>query len=239
MKVLGVILARGGSKTIPLKNIALCGGRPLIYWTIKAALDSGVIDHLVVSTDHHAIAATVLNPEVFVAWRPEELAGDEVPSVDALIHTVEEQENWDRRKWPIIAELPVTNPLKTGEDVRGAIEIILRPGNADIDSVASVSQVVNHPSRVKKIGYWGEPIVVPYCDECGEHDNRKQDLMPAYERNGAIYVMRRETLLLKKDRFGEICVPYIMVQERGINIDTPFDLELCDLLLRKRAQEEQ
>lgn len=234
-RILGVVLARGGSKSVPLKNIVDCGGKPLIYWTIKSALDSGVIDKLIVSTDNAQIIGVSEKYGAVCAARPKRFCEDETPSFDALKWTVEWAEQRWETVWPMIAELPATNPLKTGEDVRTAVELMKR--NLWADSVASVSLVVNHPSRVKAIvDRVSEPKIVSYCDGCGEVDNRKQDLKSAYERNGAVYVMKRETLFEKGDRFGDLCVPYLMSKMKSINIDDEFDLLLANLLLKERLK---
>jgi len=225
MKVLGVILARSGSKTIKDKNIVLIAGKPLMVWSIEAGLKSGALDRLVVSTDspHYANIAHEHGADAIL--RPDSLCKDETWSRDALKWTVLECERIWKTKWDIIAELPAVNPLKTHEDVRKAVELMKQHYDY-ATSVVSVSQLVDHhPMRAKRLEAAEYPyemnieILWPYSDSCKEgQDSRKQDLEPAFIRNGAVYVMKRETLIEKGDRFGGRQVPYFMPEERGVNM---------------------
>ena len=236
-KVLGIVLARGGSKTIPKKNIAIVNGLPLIAYTIMAAINSQVIDKLIVSTDDPEIAEISSAYGAEIIWRPEALCRDETWSRDALKWTVLEAERIYQKKWPIVAELIATNPLKLPSDIEEAVYLMKDLMDSNVDSVVSVSRIVDHhPARMKKIineGY-DSLRLVPFSETISEkQDSRKQDLIPAYIRNGAIYLMKRETILEKGDRFGDYIVPFEMPMSRGINIDTYEDLKYCEFLLRE------
>ena len=114
MKVLGVILARGGSKGIPKKNIKAIAGKPLIAWTIEAALESGVFDNVVVSTDCPEIAAVAKSYGASVPFaRPEELALDHVWSRDALQHAVLASEKHYDVRYDYVIEMPCVAPLRS------------------------------------------------------------------------------------------------------------------------------
>jgi len=119
-----------------------------------------------------------------------------------------------------------TNPLKTVEDID---DVILKLDMMDADSVCSVVRVWDyHPSRVKFIKGNKMKDVYPEVLE-----SRRQDLTPpAYIRNGSIYAMTWEQINVKGSRYDKNTVPYIMPEERTINIDEPIDLELARILLR-------
>ena len=125
-----------------------------------------------------------------------------------------------------IVEIMCTNPLKTVEDIDGVIEKI---DKMNVDSVCSVVRVWDyHPSRVKFIEGNKMKDVYPEVLE-----SRRQDLTPpAYIRNGSIYAMTWEQINVKGSRYDKDTVPYIMPEERTINIDEPIDLELARILLR-------
>lgn len=238
MKVLGIILARGGSKTIPKKNIVPLNGIPLIVYSIKAALNSTMIDKLVVSTDDVDIGQISHKAGSGVILRPKYLCGNKVWSRDALRWTVLEAERLFMDKWEIIVELPATNPLKTPEDVKNTIKLMIDNYDKNIDSVVTVTRIIDHhPARMKRIvpGKDNLNVLVNYNDIIAEkQDSRKQDLEPAYIRNGAVYVMKRKTIIDKKDRFGDVIIPYKMPKERSINIDTKLDLEFAEFLIKKK-----
>lgn len=237
-KVLGIILARGGSKTIPKKNIAPVNGLPLIAYTITAAISSQVIDKLIVSTDDPDIGEVASEYGADIIWRPERLCRDETWSRDALKWTVLEAERIYRRQWPIVAELIATNPLKIPSDIEQSVYLMKDLMDSNVDSVVSVSRLVDHhPMRAKKIiddMRYDSLRLVPFSETNSENqDSRKQDLEPAYIRNGAIYLMKRETIIEKGDRFGDYQVPFEMPIARGINIDTMEDLKYCEFLLKE------
>jgi len=248
-RVLGVILARSGSKTIPLKNIALCNGEPLIYYAINSALASISINNLLIVLD--------FDEKSYQIQRIVEIKREKVPTFIKVIRCHQDDyttsasvlenaiKKYDQsRFFDIIVEIPCTNVLRTLGDITNAISI-MKSYYDQIDSVASVSKATAyHPSRMKKINKLnpGEspiPLLGKWCTHCSEHDNRKQDLQDVYYRNGAVYVMKREVLLKQNDRFGKICYPYIMPEERGINIDTMFDLRISELLLKERTKKEK
>ena len=236
MKVLGVILARGGSKGVPKKNIRKIDGKPLIAYTIEAALSSQVFSQLVVSTDSKEIASVAKECGAQVPFmRPDELAQDHVWSRDALKHAVLESERVYDVIYDYVIELPCIAPLRNETHIREAYEK-LRDNNCD--SVTSFVQMQDkHPVRMKKII---NGKIYDFCKEYPEGEgSRRQDLEPCYIRNGAIYAMTRRCIVEDFSRHGKICLPYIMEESESINIDTMLDFRLAEILLKERANENQ
>jgi CMP-N-acetylneuraminic acid synthetase len=233
LKVLGVTLARGGSKGVPKKNIKLLNNKPLIAYTIEAALDSDIFTNYIVSTDSEEIAGIASQYGAEVPFmRPDALAQDYVWSRDALKHAVLECEDVYDIKYDYVVELPCVAPLRTDKHIKEAYRK-LKTGNCD--SVTSVTQMQDkHPTRMKRIS--GDKIS-DFCKEFPEGEgSRRQDLEPCYIRNGAIYAMTRDCIVRDFSRHGKICRPYIMGELESVNIDTALDFKLAELLLREKNE---
>ena len=229
-KILCVILARGGSKGIPKKNIYLINNHPLISYSIQAAKDSGLISKIVVSTDDRNIAkVSNLYGAATPFRRSKILSGDKVPSMDALRDAVIKSEKYFNEKYDYIIELPCVSPLRDASDVRRAINLIK---SNKYDSVVSyVNTGEKHPIRLKRIN---RNIVTDFCREYPEPKigSRRQDFESCFIRNGAIYCMTRDCIIKKKSRMGDKSFPLIMPQKKSINIDEKFDLEMASLLIK-------
>jgi CMP-N,N'-diacetyllegionaminic acid synthase len=227
--VLAITLARGGSKSIYKKNIALLKNKPLISYTINAALDSKYIDEYIISTDDKEIADVAENLGATIPFlRPENLSSDTASSADALIHAVNAYEEITKKKYDYIIELMFTNPFKSGEMIDDIISTLDR--NEKADAVITVERLLDHhPARIKKIvnGY-----IRDFCVE-EELESRRQDLKPeAYIRNGNIYALRRDLLMIQKARYGtNFCIPYYKEDIPSANIDEPSDFYKAESLL--------
>lgn len=234
MRILGLITARGGSKGILRKNIRELHGKPLIEHTIHVALAASNLFHrVIVTTDDEQIASISRLAGADVPFmRPQELAKDETPTLPVLQHAIEyvEQNDGITIDWVMI--LQPTSPLRTIEDIEAAI-CLAKAG--DCDTVVSVRKANNcHPFKMKKIDTGG--LLVPFIDGCVEPE-RRQDLSPdAYQRNGAIYMVRRDRLLENR-LYGDKIRPYIMPDDRSVDIDTHLDFKLAETLLEERGKE--
>ena len=217
--VMGITLARGGSKRVPRKNVIDVNGKPLIQYTIDEVKKSRYIDHYIVSTDDEDIKN--LCRELEQTYFDRSPVEDTQKSSDGLLEVLKTMDKPD-----YIVEIMCTNPLKTVEDIDGVIKKLDMMG---VDSVCSVVRVWDyHPSRVKFIE---RNKMLDFYPE--ELESRRQDLTPpAYIRNGSIYAMTWEQITVKGSRYDKNTVPYIMPEERTINIDEPIDLELARILLR-------
>lgn len=227
MKVIGITLARGGSKGVPRKNIREINGIPLIAYTIREALKSQYIDVYVVSTDDNEIATVARDWGAKVIMRPKHLAADDTPSIDALQHALRvANEKWGN--FDIVADLRCTNPLKDVGDIDGAIMKLIKTG---ADVVVGVSKLEDHhPARIKRI--FQDRLI----DFAWPEDNRgqRQDLKPdAYIRNGSIYIVRASALeegihFLGTDEIR----PWIMPLSKSVNVDTELDFKLLEAMLK-------
>ena len=227
--VLGITLARGGSKGIPKKNLVDLNGKPLIKYTLDVAKECKLITRYLVSTDDKELFNFCKSEGIEVPFlRPAHLATDEATSVDALIHAVEFCEREENIKYDYVVELMATNPFKNLQDVNNCIEKLIK---TNADSVIGVTKLEdNHPARIKKIE---SDKIKDFC--VPELSSRRQDLKPdAFIRNGSIYALNRDKLINNKHRFGgDNSRPYVMPFERSINIDTPLDLMLCETIIKK------
>ena len=217
--VLVITLARGGSKGVVKKNITNLNGKPLLQYTVDEVKKSKYVDNYIVSTDDVEIENVCRKLDTTYFQRKE--ASDTQTSAEALWEVQRVMDKYD-----YIIDVMCTNPLKTVEDIDGVIEKLDETG---ADSVVSVARIWdNHPSRVKYIE--GDRLIDFYPEI---PESRRQDLTPpAYVRNGSIYAMTFEQLKIKQERLGQDTRPYIMPEERTINIDEPIDLELARIMLK-------
>jgi CMP-N,N'-diacetyllegionaminic acid synthase len=225
-KVLAITLARGGSKKIPKKNIIEICGKPLLQYTTDEVAKSEYIDHYVVSTDDQQIIDICNRLGVFFHRRPSNLASDTAKSSDALIETMQQPENIG---FEYVVEIMCTNPLKSVEDIDACIEKLHETKSNSVTSVVRVYD--HHPSRMK---YIKNDMLIDFYPEVLE--SRRQDLTPpAYVRNGSIYAFTRETMMTHGVRLGPMTRPYIMPEERTINIDEPLDLIVATEILKEKT----
>ena len=228
-RVLGLTLARGGSKSVPRKNIKLLGGLPLISHTIKEALKSNFITRYIVSTDDEEIQKVAIEFGAEAPFlRPAEYSTDAASSVAAMRHAVEWVEKQEGVKYDYVVELMCTNPMKSVEDIDGAVKKLIDTG---ADSVIAVHRLEDHhPARIKKIV---NDKIVDFCiQEIPE--SRRQDLKPsAFIRSGSIYALKRDHLMIDGKRYGSgNSRPIVLPEERAINIDTEIDFIFAELMIR-------
>ncbi len=231
-RILGITLARGGSKSVPHKNIRPILGVPLIAYTISAALASQYLTRYIISTDDPEIRDTAIRYGADAPFlRPAEFSTDTASSVSALQHAVSWVEKEENSKYDYIIEMMCTNPLKTTGDIDSCIQKLVETG---ADSVIAVHKLDDHhPIRIKKIV---DDLIVDFClPEVPEM--RRQDLKPdAYIRSGSIYALSRKHLMEENRRFGsKHSRPYILPPERAINVDTEIDFLIAEKILEKAA----
>lgn len=229
-KVLAVIPARGGSKGVPRKNIRPVSGKPLIAYTIETALAAGDLFHrVIVSTEDKEIAGVARSYGAETPFtRPSELARDDVPMVPVLQHAVRFVEGQDNLRLDWVCLLQPTDPFRSVEDLEAVVQLAQED---DCDSVISVVQVFSvHPILMKHIE---NGFLQPYCIEEIEGTRRQDYDPPAYMRNGAIYLTRRDVLMEKDSIWGEKIRPYIMPPERSIGVDSDLDMKLVELIINE------
>lgn len=218
-----IIPARGGSKRLPGKNSLTLAGKPLICWTIEAALKNRYIDEVVVSSDDDEIIRIAQESGAKTIKRPDELARDDTSTVDVLIDVLKQTAYND-----YIVLLQPTSPLRTEKHIHEAIELLI---SKDADAVVSVCETEHSP-------LWSN--VLP---EDGSMDHflreeiknkRSQELPVYYRLNGAIYIcksvklLEEHSLLLKHKSYA-----YVMSRTSSIDIDEAIDLEMAEFFMKK------
>ena len=227
-RILALTLARGGSKSVPRKNIRPILGIPLIAYTIAEALRSKFITRYIVSTDDEEIRQVAMRFGADVPFlRPAEYSTDTASSVAAMQHAVSWVEQQEGVKYDYVIELMCTNPMKTVVDIDVVIQKLVTTG---ADSVIAVHKLDDHhPIRIKKIV---DDRIVDFClTEVPE--TRRQDLKPdSYVRSGSIYGLRRDHLMVEGRRYGsENSQPYILPHEQAVNVDTEIDFLIAERLM--------
>lgn len=222
--LLAVICARGGSKGIPHKNIINFCEKPLIAWTIQAALSSKAITRCVLSSDDAEIieAAKSFGCEVpFI--RPKELARDDTPGIAPVIHALEALPSYD-----YVILLQPTSPLRTAEDIDNAFQHCILSSSP---CCVSVTEADNHPYLTYQLGS-EEKFLKPFC---GSFENAlpRQKLPKAYALNGAIYIAQTEWLLKNRSFLSSETSAFIMPKCRSIDIDTPEDLIIAKQMMER------
>lgn len=236
MNVVGLITARGGSKGIPRKNITPMGGKPLLAWTVEAALRSQKLDRVILSTDDEEIAQVGLRYGAEVPFmRPAALAKDDSDHISVVDHAVSWLARHDNAHPEYIMVLQPTSPFRTAQDIDAAIQ--LAEQNQAV-AVLGVSEVKDHPYLSKRIlpdgtltEFVTASISIAYP--------RRQALPPAYAPNGAIYLNRCDSLARDRTFFPPGTYAYIMPPERSLDIDSPWDLYLAELICRAGASDER
>ena len=228
INILGITLARGGSKGIKDKNLVKIKGKPLIYYTIKEAKKTKEITNYIVSTDSSKIKKVAQKYKVKVPFlRPKKFSQDSSSSASALKHALIECEKIFNKKFDYVVELMATNPLKKASDIKNIIKILLKNKS---DSVIAVNQLFDHhPARIKKIVN-GKLYDFAIKEKL---ESRRQDLKPnAYVRSGSIYAMSRRYVMNEKRYFSGKSLAYILPLERTINIDDKNDLIIAKYKLK-------
>lgn len=224
---LAVIPARGGSKRLPGKNIRLLGGKPLIRWTIDAALESDVFDRVCVSTDSEEIAGVARQCGAEVPFlRPAELASDISTTASALAHFIETFERMEACSFSHVCLLQPTSPLRSADDIRNAHRLLMVD---DLDAVVSVCEM-EHPIQLcNRLGPSGslKGFIRPA-------DNRRSQEQEVYYRlNGAIYFCRTPVAMELNTLYSDNVESraYVMGQRRSVDIDTALDFAIAETLI--------
>lgn len=220
--VLAIIPARGGSRGIPRKNICDLAGKPLIAWTIEEAQKSQYIDKLILSSEDQEIIAVAKEWGCEVPFvRPRELALDNTPGVDPVLHAIEALSE----EYGYIVLLQPTSPLRLVQDIDGAIEMCFKCG-------APVCVSVTDP---QKSPYWmytlDEKNRLHPVTSLGYTSIPRQELPAIKVLNGAVYVAETKWLKQKKTFLSPETIAFGMPKRRSWDIDTELDLEICRIIL--------
>ena len=225
-RIVAVIPARGGSKSIPRKNIAPLGAKPLLAWSIEAAQAVSAIMRIIVSTDDQEIAAVAREYGAEVMTRPPGLATDNALVIDALRDLIERLR---AERWPpeIIVLLEPTCPFRRPADIEACLAEM---EDDQIDSVASFKPAELNPWRAWRIENGRPHTFLPEADPW----RPRQALPTAYQLNGAVYAFRADRLPPGQPAilFGRTAAT-VMPPERSVDIDSPLDLILAEATLQQ------
>jgi CMP-N,N'-diacetyllegionaminic acid synthase len=217
--MIALIPARGGSRRVPRKNLRRVGGKPLIAWTIEAARDARAVDRVIVTTDDPEIADVARDHGAEIPFlRPPILATDTATSADVVTHALRALHMAELAD-SSFALLQPTSPLRTASDIDAAADML-----AAGDAVVSVTPMAHSVRWLRTIDSDG--FLHPWLAA----DVRDLTL---YQLNGAIYMMRTDRFLRDGELIPSMARAYVMPQERSVDIDTEFDLNLCDLILNE------
>ena len=221
-KIIAIIPARGGSKGIPRKNIKILAGKPLIAWTIEAALGSKYLDRVIVSTEDEEIAEISKKWGAEIIKRPEEFAQDSSKTIELIPHllNVLREKNYIP---DIIVLLQPTSPLRSVRHIDEAIKTFLE---GEYDSLIGVCPSHALLWRIHEGG--AAPINYNF-----KKRQRRQDIKPEYRENGAVYILEYENFMKEKSiPCGRIGL-YIMPVENSFEIDDNFDFWLCEQIIKR------
>lgn len=223
MYYVAIIPARGGSKRLPGKNIREFGSFPLIYYSIKYALNCRRISAVFVSTDDDEIAKISLNYGAQVIFRPEKLATDTATTTSTLEHAIQEMRKVNIQPDGIIT-LQVTNPLRTKELIEEGLNLFEQEFNT-LDSVVSVNLNKHKLGEIQN-GYFKPTLY--------KREQRSQDIKKYYYENGMLYISKTSVILEQGSIFGERVKPLITnCLFNSIDIDTLDDFQLGELIFEK------
>ncbi len=233
MTTLAVIPARGGSKAIPRKNLRPLAGKPLIAWTIAAALQARRVDRVLVSTDDEEIAATARAAGAEVPFlRPAELAGDDVHSVHSVLHALDWLEAQEGATPQVVAMLLPTSPLRSARDLDRALELLENSGAPSVISVCAAG------TPLGSLRWLRDGRLVP-LERGGERNFQRQDVEQLYAVNGSIYVAAAESLRRHRGFHIDGAVGSVMSRLHSIDINTPEDFAIAEALMPLGEEEIQ
>lgn len=231
MYILGIIPARGGSKSIPKKNIRLLADKPLIAHTIEVAKECKMLNRTLVSTDSIEIADVATKYGCDVPFiRPKDLSSDDTPMVPVLQHAVSFIEEKDNIHVDVVVLLDPTSPFRRVEDIEACIQKI-ECENAD--SVVTVCEVEHNPYFVM-MELNGEKLVPLIKSD--KVITRRQDSPDVYRLNAAVYAIKRDVLMNENKIITDNTMAVIMPQELSAHIDHEIDFEFAEFLIEKGMQ---
>lgn len=237
-KILGIITARGGSKSISKKSITPLAGKPLVYYTIKAAQGSRLINRLIISTDDVEMASVAENHGVEAPFlRPKELAEDNTPDLPVFEHALAELKNKEGYIADIVVHLRPTTPFKSAEDIDRGIQMLLdRP---EADSVRSVCIPAHPPFKMGTVndqGYYVPLLAKEFPEVFAKYPEPynmpRQALPKVWRHSGYVDVIRASTITEKHSMSGTKILPLFFDEWRDVDIDSVRELKYAEHLIR-------
>jgi CMP-N,N'-diacetyllegionaminic acid synthase len=229
--VIGVVIARAGSKGVPNKNIRPVGGIPLVSHIIQSAVTASALENmdLVLSTDCEEIRELGIRAGALAPFlRPASLAGDDVESLPVVQHCVNFMELYLRKTYDAVVYLQPTAPLCRPEDIAECVRLLKT--NLEIQSAVTITQVATHPFKMKRLLSDGR--LVNFIEQGFEDMRPRQQLPPVFRRAGSVYASRRDVVMLRNSLVGDPCLGVVVPPKSAIDIDSEIDLILADIVYR-------
>lgn len=222
--VVAVIPARRGSQGLPLKNLRLLDGVPLLAHSIRAALAASSVTTVVVSTEDAEIGAIAAAHGATVVRRPAELATHTAQNNGVVRHVLESRGSIDR----IVVLLQPTSPLRSAADIDACVSPIL---SGEARSAMTVTAVDHHPGKAVVIGHG---LVEPFTTDA-DMEARRQTLQQVFRQNGAVYAIGARDFIAHDRFYLRPCRGVIVPADRSIDIDSEIQLMLAELILQRRS----
>ncbi len=223
-RILAIIPARSGSKGLRHKNIKLLNDKPLIAYTIEAAIESDIFTDIVVSTDSEEYASISKRYGASIPFlRPDELASDIASSADMIVYTIQRLKELGK-VYDYFMLLQPTSPLRKASDIKNAVDLLTEN---KLDSVVSVCEAEHSLSIYNTLG--DTLSLEGFINK--NSATRRQDDKKYYRINGSIYISNVEKYLSQRDFFGKNSKAYIMSRESSIDIDTELDFKIAEYIM--------
>lgn len=232
-EVLAVIPARGGSKGIPRKNIKLFAGYPLISYSIAAALQSQSVTRVIVSTDDEEIAAVARQFGAETPFiRPPELAQDQTTDLPVFEHALKWLKDNENYSPDLVIQLRPTSPIRPRQCVDEAVALLQK--HPEADSVRGVVPSGQNPYKMWRLTGKDQPMtpLLELEDLAEPFNSPRQALPPTYWQTGHIDVIRPSVILEQASMSGKVILPYLIDARYTVDIDTPFDWQRYEWLVR-------
>jgi CMP-N,N'-diacetyllegionaminic acid synthase len=228
--VVALIPARQGSKRVPGKNVRLLGGHPVVAYTIAAALESGVFESVIVSTDSKEIASVAQHYGAEVPFlRPPQFAGDMSPDIEWLEYTLAELQR-SGREWDCFSLLRPTSPFRTAATVRRAVAAFT--GQDGVDSLRAVEKCGQHPGKMWVVDDDRmSPLLPPAPDGQPWHSRPYQALPSVYVQNASLELAWTRVVFEERSIAGSVLMPFLTEGYEGFDINDPRDWIVAERLM--------
>jgi len=224
-RVVAIIPARRGSKRLPLKNLRLLGGVPLVVHSIRAARAATLVTDVIVSTEDDEIAAVATAHGAVVVRRPAALASDTAQNDDVVRHVLASA------RYDVLALLQPTSPLRRPADIDACLAPVIA---GEALSAMTVTDAEHHPGKAV---YLEHGRVTPFTNDA-DMEARRQDLRDVFRQNGAVYAIATATFLEHGRFYVRPCAAVLMPPDLSIDIDREIDFRFAELLLGTTSQSE-
>lgn len=231
MKAIAIVPARSGSKGLCDKNIADLNGKPLIYYSIKAAIDSQRFDEVMVSTDSEEYAEIAKKsganiPFLRSTYNSSDLSG----TWDVVRETLTEYEKIEKR-FDYVMLLQPTSPLRSSDDINNVFDLLKKTQGTNVVSVVEVEHPIQWCFKL------GENLSMEEFARSPYNSMRRQDLEIFYRENGAIYLVDAMKIMNKDyNLYADNCFAYVMLRGRSVDIDYEIDLRMAELMMNRQEE---